>query len=578
MNAYSYLTDEPVQETAVVGGFSNKKDQDFIKGLEYMLESFQAANSVDIVNNIAMVLTTEAFREDFKERLLGDVMESSAFTGDEYSSLHINKLEQLFENTAYEIIRESTVSQLSPIVGLTLPILKKEYLKCHSKDIVVTEVPEKPIIKVAFERKFLKDRKGNKYYFPDIFYNEKYKEVLPKTKGKPIADTWFPEGVDKKLPFQDLNILELSGGSLETRDTLAANFCIQAVKIDVPNADGTNTVSKTVNGLNIQPDYATNGAFTYRIKTAGDDGTIVEDIITGQINNYDGTVSVASTGGRVTHVQFGGNLSNQNNNHEGAEIDYERTNMEWKIPDGQRINTGLTLERIKDTGALLNINITSRIISDMADVLTQFEDSEIISELDKSFVNWKGKTDLPFGYEDGFTESYEFSATAPPQVIYTDSLWIEKELKFRLQRLIDQLKTKLRTEDIMFVLYGHPNNITLIQNQVNWLINKDTRAGGINLEYSFGVMTDTQDRLHVVSTMKCPVEKGIRVVAYPLSKETYTFKHYKYALNFDNAYKNPYTPLIHNIMATSRWLFTEVLPVQGEMRIINADFGRQPQG
>jgi hypothetical protein len=489
---------------------------------------------------------------------------------DPYLAMHPAKLEQLFENTALEIVQESSIGQLAPIVGLSLPILKKNYLECHSKDIVMTEVPSKPIVKVAFERKFLKDKAGAKHYIPDIFYNDSYKTVLEKTKGKPVIATF------QNIPTQDLNVLTLSGGTMETRDSLAYDFKIEAVKITVKDAPGTGTTSITVSGLNIAPDMAANGAFTYRVKALGLDAakTPVEDILTGQVNFYDGTVSVASTAGKITQVQFGGHLSNENN-LETVELDRERETREWKIPDGQRINTGLTIEKLKDYKALFNIDVTTEVISDISTVLTQFEDSGILDYLDTSLGQWKGKKDLPFGYSDGFVESYTFSATPPSNVFVTTSSWIQTELKFNLNREIDSLKEKLKTTDIMFVIYGNPANITLIQDDVKWIIDEDTKIGGIQLDYRFGVMTANKNRIHVVSSMKVPRNKGIRIVAFPLSKEVITFKHYKYSLNIENIYRNPFTPLTPNVMGTSRHLTTDVLPVQGEFIISNNDFGRQ---
>jgi hypothetical protein len=124
----------------------------------------------------------------------------------------------------------------------------------------------------------------------------------------------------------------------------------------------------------------------------------------------------------------------------------------------------------------------------------------------------------------------------------------------------------------MFVVYGHPNNVTLIQDNVRWVIDEDTKIGGIQLDYRFGVMTANKNRIHVISTLKCPKERGLRVVAYPLTKETITFKHYKYSLNIENVYRNKLTPLIPNVMGTSRYITTEVLPVQGEFHILDNMF------
>ena len=128
----------------------------------------------------------------------------------------------------------------------------------------------------------------------------------------------------------------------------------------------------------------------------------------------------------------------------------------------------------------------------------------------------------------------------------------------------------------MFVVYGHPNNITLIQDNVRWVIDEDTKIGGIQLDYRFGVMTANKNRIHVISTLKCPRDRGLRVVAYPLTKEIITFKHYKYSLNIENAYRNALTPLTPNVMGTSRFLTTEVLPVQGELHLEQNKFSLDP--
>jgi hypothetical protein len=577
MASFDYLDDE-FQPTNVVGSFVTDREHDFKASIKAVLEGFRNATQTDPIEDIAKILKIDSLTEDYKNRLIGDVLTESAIKDDPYLSLMPEKLEQLFENTRLEILRESSVGQLAPIVGISLPVLKKNYLQCHSKDIVMTEVPAKPIVKVSFERRFLKDKNGNRYYIPEIFYDDSYKNVLGEMRGKPISNKWYPEV--GSLPFQDLDLLTESGGSMQMRDSLGLDFVIDAVQIEVMGPAATPTpVLKTIEGLNIVPDTGVNGgagigSFSYRINTEDEQGNPVSDVIVGQISFYDGKVSVASTGGKIKKVRFGGHLSNQNNVNT-VDLDRERENLTWQIPDGYRLNTGLTIEKIKDYKALFNTDITTEIIADISTVLTQLEDSTILDFLDSSLAKWKTKKNLPFGYTDGFVESYRFSATPPANIFVTVSQWIGSELKYFLNREIDQLKTKLRTEDIMFVVYGHPNNITLIQDDVRWVIDEDTKIGGIQLDYKFGVMTANKNRVHVVSTLKVPKSKGIRIVAYPLSKEVITFKHYKYSLNIENVYRNPFTPLTPNVMGVSRYLTTEVLPVQGEFIIYNDDFGRQ---
>lgn len=561
---YDYLSE--VNEGTVVGSFTTDRNSDFKLNTANTLETFKENYSVDPIRDLGSILSVGSMKESYKDQLIGDVMESAQ--DDEYLAMHPQKLEQLFENTSLELIRESGLGPLNPIVGLSLPVLKKNYLENHSKDIMMTEVPTKPIVKIAFERKFLKNKKGDKFYIPEIFYDGKYKEVDGYTRGKAINPAWFPQEVGEVLPVLDLDILGLSGGSLEQRDELSLDFHIEALRVKL--SDGTN---KDIEGLNIQPDFAAAGSFSYRVDIEDKDGSRLTDLVTGQVSSYDGKITVSAAGGKVTHVKFGGHLSNQNNT-ETVELDRERETKEWKIPDGQRINTGLTLEKIKDYQALFDLNITSEIISDMSQVLTQFEDSQSISFLQESLEKWRHKKDLPYGYEGGFVETTNFSATPTSNVYVPVSQWVGSELKYYMNRQFDHLKEKLKTTDLMFVVFGNPANITLIQDDVRWVIDEDTKVGGIQLEYKFGVLTTNKNRVHVVSSMKVPRSAGIRIVAYPLSKDTYTFKHYKYSLNIENSYRNPYTPLTPNIMGTSRYLTTELLPVQGEFLISNNDFGR----
>lgn len=551
------------ENTPLVGSFIQDKHSDFKDVFKALTENLQGTHSLSPVSDIAKVVQLDNIRESYKNQLIGDVLHENFENA--HFNLHKDRLEQLFENTAMEIVAESSIGQLDPIVGTSLPILKKNFLECHSKDIVMTEVPSTPIVKQTFERKFFKDKLGKKYYIPEVFYNEDYKEVVDAARGKKISSKWYAN-----LPIQDLDILGESGGSLQFRDELAYDFVIEAVKIEVPAASGVEL--KEVTGLSIAPDYST-GNGTYRVKTTGHNDVVVEETIMLQMDFYAGKVTVATAGDKIKEVRFGGHLKNENNT-ETVELDRERETMTWVIPDDVKLNTGITVEKIRDQKALFNIDVTADLISDMSQTLTQLEDSRILSFLDESLNKWKGRKNLPFGYDQGFTEFAAFNAVPPATTIAMQSQYISSELKFNLERQITRLKKKLRSNDIMFVIYGNPENITLIQDQVKWIIQEDTKIGGIQLEYSFGVYMSNKDRIHVVSSMKVDESKGLRIVAFPTSKEIITFKHLKYSLNIENSYRNPFTPLTPNIMATSRYLTTEVLPVQGQMVITGDTFGR----
>lgn len=563
--SYEYET----QAAELIGGFSIKRDEDFKNGFKSLCESMQGDFNLDPFQNISNILKNPMMREVYKEKLIGDVVTESI--DDPYFNQHIAKLDQLFENSAFEILSESAaMGQVAPIVGTSLPILKKNYLDCVSKDIVMTEVPTTPIIKNTFERKFLKDKVGNKYYIPEIFYDDTYKQVMTKTKGAAFPNEFLPDATDEGLgitfPLHEYDLLGKVGGSIEKRDTLSLNIAVSAVKITV---DGQGEVEVPLQGC--VPDLGANNTFYHKVE-AEKNGTTVVDYLMGRVDFYTGKVSVSSTNGKIKAVKFSGNLSNENNTNT-LELDREREVKIWQIGDGEKLNSGLTTEKIKDYKALLDIDIAADTVSDMSDVLTQTEDGNIINFVRDSYNVWKGKKDLPFGYTGGFTEEAKFSCIAPTTISIPGSVWLNSELKFHISRFIDKLKLKLKEQDIMFVIAAHPNHATLLDDSVNWIIDNNTKMGGVQFNYSFGVLTDSKDRVHVVSSMKVPESEGLMVIAYPLSKKTITFKHYKYSMSIENGYRNPLTPLTPNIMATSRYLTTELLPVQGRFKLTDNEFG-----
>lgn len=606
---YDYLTESA--NTNIVGSFTHDKNKEFKDTVKAVFEGFNDDYQMNLWDDCTKILKNEVLKESYKGQLLGDVLEESF--NDSWYDMHKDKLEQLFENTALEIVTESQMGMMNPIVGFSLPILKKNYYENISKDIVMTEVPDKPIVRVAWERGFLKDAEGNKYYIPECFYDNSYKKVYGQTVGVDIYEYFNRDGSAssstgrRPIPITSLEdysiVKEVSPhkqDAIKRRESLAADFCIAELDIAIPEVDVTDeagtttkeTVTYTVKGLNIQPDFSAlaQGSFMYKLNTTipaveandassikGHDAIQVKDTIFGQVDTYYGTLTLTSAKDLVTGVIPGGHLSNENNERT-VELDYERQAEEWKIQDGPKLNSGLTLEKIKDTKALLDIDITSKIISDMTTVLTNFEDNGILDFLDGSYTRWKDKTDLPFGFgshiaNGKFVEESKFSCVPQMGLQVTQSNYIESELKFNLDRLLDQLKTKLNNKDVMFVVYAHPNNITLLNSAVRWVVDEDTKIGGCQLDYRFGILTNSKTRVHVLSSQKVPQKNGFRIVAYPLTKEVITFKHFKYSFNIENSYNNPLTPLTPNIMATQRVKTVELLPVQGNFELTNNGFG-----
>ena len=545
-----------VQPTRVVGSFVESRNEDFNNQLVSINETFKGSFGIDPIEESLKIYKDDVIFEQYKEMLLGDLFDAQM--GDKYLDLLPAKIEQIVENSKFEIVNEAYgVAQLSPVVGYTLPIIKKNMLECVAKDIMMTEVPDAPVVKVAFERKFLKDKNGKKYYIPEIFYDKSFKEASEVAKGTPV----YNEPVQAPLEDYDLMTASMGVGNVRKgQDSFAYDLAIEEIVFN--GAEGEVTVS----GLCIKPDIENDGVF-YKEVRQGEERVI----IVGRVDMYNGTVCCNSLDGSLVSVKFGGHVSNQFNDH-SLDMDRERTPQTWEIPEGERINTALTIEKIRDWKAMANIDITPEIVNDIATTLSQFEDSNALDFLDGSLDRWKDKTDLPYGYTKGFVQTAEFDCNVTSGML-TQSDYIEKELKFRFNKLVSYLKDILKTNEIMFVAYGHPNNIELFNSAVKWIVDENTRVGGVQLDYKFGVMTESGNRIHFISSLKVAEEMGIRVVAYPTTANHITFKHYKYSFNIENTYRHPQVDRVPNIMGTHRYLTTEMLPVQAQLRLINNDFG-----
>ena len=589
---------------STIGLFQPNVDTSFTDGLKAAFEATRDTTHCDPVQNFRELISDDALFESYRDVMFGDVLgDQSMLEGSityagisancennldlGYMQLHNEKLDQLIENTREIMYEASTVGQLEPIVALTLPLMKKAYIKAAYKDAIPTITADKMLINIGYERDFLKDRNGKKYYLPDIFYPEnedEYKDVLKGTVGKEISDKLYP--TTGSLPFDKLNLLGESGGSLATRDVLGYDLMIDRAVVTIPApttagdalvdedkaVDGVDysasgTVTKTVTGLKIKPNYQT-ATFAGEVKVPSlvTDGEYVTDTITGVIEFYAGLVSIACTNGVVQQVGFTGHLSSANNDV-GTELDRERRNEQIPIPEQERLNTGLTVEKIRDEKMLSNIDVTVETVSKLSDTCYQFKDTNTKIFLEDNFqtaVEDQFGSRNPMGYNLRLADSVKFDLTKPSRYLLPQSEWRTTQLKYYLEKYIIQFVQKLKNSNIMVVLVANPTMVSYLDD-IKWVVDENTKVGGVKLDYKFGVTTIAGARIHVISTMKETFAKGFRLIGYPLTQEFITYRKYDYSFFIENNYRNQNTPLIPNVMVAQRYLNYEYLPLQSEM-------------
>ena len=158
--------------------------------------------------------------------------------------------------------------------------------------------------------------------------------------------------------------------------------------------------------------------------------------------------------------------------------------------------------------------------------------------------------------------------------------YIDKVLKWHIDRFLEKIADDSKLDNITFVAYGNPRYISLLGKNVSWVTRAgSSSAGGVKLDYSYGIMNCSNVTVQVVAAKKIDAKKmqGIRFVAFPLSKEQYTFKHYKYTTHIvtaqNSAYRAPELPggSMTYIMGKSRYVDTMIQGIQGQVEFDNAN-------
>ena len=568
-----------MDNTEIVGKIQHSDgDVGFKSEVKGVFESYQA-QGIDLINDLPSVIATPSAKQAFigtaTESMSDSVlMTNSVASKDPFYGSYVNCVEQLLDNTLNSIATESIMTGYAPIVAYNPFFLKKQWIDCVFKDVLMTEIPKTPVINIGFERRYAKDSEGNEYPLPEALYDDEItKKLLDEATGLNIKEEPIAIDLLKNLSLIDPTYIP---GVIAGDHTVELTPGLSVVAAIVKDSAGTDHKVAMNMTVDITTHNFVNGKIDYKVidESTGDVTETISDELIGRVDFKKGTVSLMSTSGAVTHVVLRGKTANRFNQR-SLSVERRVEHIQKVMPEsGPRLNTAVTIEDAADALALQNIDIIADNINVMGATLANFEDAEINMFLKQSFQAQKNGLANFVKYNEltdniMITES-EFDTLAYDTFAGRLTDWM-KDSREWFERTIAQLKTKLRSTNVMIVAVAHPNLIRFLQDGINWVFSDDTQISGVKLSYQFGIYTSAQDRVHVVTTMRMSEDDGIRFLVIPLTNELITYKRYKYNVMIDRNYRNPVYQLTPNILATQRTLTFEILPVQGVMKIKNRD-------
>lgn len=543
-----------------VGLFSERVEAPFANSMRELREQFSSVHGIDPIADISKVLVHRNLSEEYDQLLFNDYQSSTlSESADTFaSSVHeanINMFNQLLENSKSALRESAGIGALKPVVGLTLPLLKRYWIENAYKDIVPTEIPVKPVFKVGIEKKYLLDKEGKKHYLPETLYENP--ELILGAIQTPLV------GAKITVPTVDYDLVGESGGSAAQRDSVSVNFHIKSVFVEVKSGteDSPSTEEVELENLRIPVDQAT-GMFTYVVSAANigefKDTPPVTDVIYGSLDFSTGMLSITSTSAKIKGITVGGTLSNENN-MSSASTGWEHETKEFTVPDGIHLNTGLTVERMTDSQMLYNIDEASYNVKLMSETLTSLREISGFKFLNDSLDRLSGTK---------FVKRVTFNCKPPATVVVNDTYtWIRNSLKETLDNVATELAKVLKNKNVRFIVYGNVYDIKLLDLDVNWVYSTEVPMGGIKLNHKMGVMNKLHN-FNIVSSDHCETGK-IKILVIPITEEQMTYKNFEFNMIIANDYRDPNMPNVPSVLTTLRYLDAEVTPVQGEIIVQN---------
>lgn len=568
------------QETRVVGNNyasdSNSGFKQEVKGIfEGYMQNGINLNTPDFQSLISSPLNRQQFEGALMESFQNDPMMTNASCANEpFYNNYADRCGQLLDNSLTTIAQESVMQGYRPICAYNPFFLKKQWVDCVWKDVLMTEVPAQPVINYAFERRFIKTADGKRYEIPDVFYDD----ATMKTLNDAATGLAFKADKEISLPKKNLDILtaDYFPGIVVTdrSEMLTQDLAITAVHFKGittgESGNQTTTGDKWV-ACNIKADVTNRAWLENTVSDGGDGDAEKTDSLVGRVNFEDGTISIFSTTDEIDKVKMSGKLAGRFNDR-GLDVKREVTHLQYTMPEsGPRLNTAITIEEAADAMALQKVDLIADNVDMMGRTLGELEDAEIRSFVGNSWNAQQSASKGPFGYQNTMTVAGSFDAL--PYEGYTGNIsqWMKDSREY-FERIVNDLKQKIKVTDCVVVAVANPKIVRFMQDGIDWVFSDDTQVSGVKLSYNFGIYTTAQDRVHVISSQYVPENNGFMFFVIPTSKELITFKHFKYNMVVDRGYRNPVHNNTPNVMATHRTLTLEVLPVQGRLTINGRSF------
>lgn len=546
-------------------------------------------NGVNVMKDAKKMMDNPAIMQEYKTLMLDpivqEIQEAAEMTNDNAEKVHLESVAAQL-NDAWDasvksfLVQESyNVANYLPLSTLDFPALIKQYIRFLGKDIIPVQTASSVNIEQRIFIKYLvNNQTGEEYEVPKVYWQKEedgtptWKKLWNAGKGiriddtQPILLTDIQNAKDKKYSMFD-HLLDDDGKpykmenpSIRTR--LSYDFNIQYVQY--------NGKKVKLPGAGIAIDIQTGGVFlnggitesmklpVVDTKTNLPTGETVSfsDMLSGRVDFVKGTVT-ASSCGQITGIYVSGHISNETNLRTIGFREYPEI-RKFLISDGCRFQLPFTVEDFAEANSSLNFNLYNRLVQELVVNQEMFEDQSILEFLDDEFDKYDGYDSDVWALESyTHTEYVDLDPTSISPTFAGDPWeYRTNAIHNAINSVIYELCDRGKLENLGFVIYANPKAARLLNKFVTWTVKKSTEIGGVQMNHSFGILTDSDLPIRVVASNRVDAytlidayqdgategdfsrEYFFKIVAYPMDKFHISYKHLRFARHLTNSPEN----------------------------------------
>ncbi len=568
------------------GAYMQEGAKTFEENFEELANQYKESAGIDIKRDVNKMFSDPTFMETYKADLLGPVFESfrAMSPNDPHIESIIENVNQFWDNKVRSYSESASMTGFLPIATLEFPVLVKQFFSSILNDIIEVETTKTPNISKHIRTTYIvNNQTGEELEYPKCMFDGTWQRMWDASKGFPIKEeaVMFDDGRLNKFDI----ISNLTDGNPQI-DKLSFAFKIIGIVV------GGEEIYLRGNGITVE--FSTGGTLVNGALNFVHEGTLIDDILAGQVDYKNGTISMASTTGQVEGVIFSGYLSNEKNLR-SVSVREKRDILRFTIEDGARYNMPFSIEEIEDAAALLDMNYYNRMVDEIVRVQEMQECMSVIKFLNDEFLKFNGVVTDTFKLE---SQASTFTVDInPPKYFAGDPFkYISHAIQFKLKAIIHQLTEQAKIDGLSFVIVGNPMATQLITEFVDWKSQQGSSIGGITVNNSYGFATDMGANVRVVATNLYdaytvdPVESKdpdgqtqqvrelkLDIYAYPTDAEHISFRHLKYTSHLltsqsQTAYQSTTAPggAYNIVTATSRFQTIAIQGIQAKLVMLNS--------